>query len=119
VGLDSVISPKLITANHILQVVRGMQNSKGSVMTSLYKIAGERAEAMEFVVNSTTRHLGIPLKDLRLKKGILIAVIIHNNKIIIPEGSSCIQEGDTVIIVSRDSGILDINDIYAAGGGEA
>lgn len=123
VGLDSVISPKLITANHILQVVRGMQNSKGSVMKSLYKIAGNRAEAMEFVVNSTTRNLGVSLKDLRLKKGILIAVIIHNGRIVIPEGSSHIEEGDTVIIVSRDSGILDINDIYAdgftAGGGEA
>lgn len=122
VGLDSVISPKLITANHILQVVRGMQNSKGSVMKSLYKIAGNRAEAMEFVVNGTTRHLGVSLKDLRLKKGILIAVIIHNGRIIIPEGSSHIEEGDTVIIVSRDSGILDINDIYAdgftVGGGE-
>lgn len=123
VGLDSVISPKLITSNHILQVVRGMKNSKGSVMKSLYRIAGNRVEAMEFVVNATTRHLGVPLKDLRLKKGILIAVIIHNNKIIIPEGSSSISEGDSVIIVSRDSGILDINDIYAdgftAGGGEA
>ena len=29
--------PKLITANQILQVVRGMENSKGSVMTALYK----------------------------------------------------------------------------------
>ena len=37
-GLDSVISPKLITASQILQVVRGMQNSKGSVMNALYKI---------------------------------------------------------------------------------
>lgn len=120
IGLDSFISPKHITANHILQVVRGMQNSKGSVMTSLYKIAGERAEAMEFVVNETTRNLGIPLKDLKLKKGILIAVIIHQGKITIPEGSSKIEAGDTVIIVSHDSGILDINDIYAdgsAGGG--
>ena len=120
IGLDSVISPKQITANHILQVVRGMQNSKGSVMESLYKIAGDRAEAMEFVVNHTTRCLGVPLKDLKLKKGILIAVIIHNSRIIIPEGSSKIEEGDTVIIVSHDSGILDINDIYAdgfAGGG--
>ncbi len=122
VGLDSVISPKLITANHILQVVRGMQNSKGSVMTSLHKIAGERAEAMEFVVNNTTLNLNVALKDLKLKKGILIAVIIHNNRITIPEGSSKIQAGDTVIIVSRDSGILDINDIYAdtpvSGGGK-
>ena len=123
IGLDSVISPKLITANHILQVVRGMQNSKGSVMNSLYKIAGDRAEAMEFTVNGTTRHLGVPLRELKLKKSILIAVIIHNSRIIIPEGSSKIEAGDTVIIVSRNSGILDINDIYAdgfaGGGGEA
>lgn len=122
VGLDSVISPKLITANHILQVVRGMQNSKGSVMNSLYKIADDQAEAMEFTVNDTTRNLGVALKDLKLKKGILIAVIIHNNQITIPVGSSRIQEGDSVIIVSRDGGILDINDIFAdapaVGGGE-
>ena len=112
VGLDSVISPKMITANQILQVVRGMQNSKGSVMNALYKIAGGYAEAMEFVVAGNTRGLGIPLKDLRLKKGILIAVIIHQNRIVIPEGSSVIQAGDTVIIVSRDKVILDVNDIY-------
>ncbi len=112
VGLDSVISPKLITANHILQVVRGMQNSKGSVMNALYRIAGGHAEAMEFAVNETTQNLNTPLKDLRLKKGILIAVIIHQNRIIIPDGSSVISQGDTVIIVSRNHGILDINDIY-------
>lgn len=117
VGLDSVLSPKLITANQILQVVRSLQNSKGSIMKALYRIAGERAEAMEFVVNHTTRNLGIPLKNLKLKPGILIAVIIHNDKIIIPEGSSKIEAGDTVIIVSRDSVILDINDIYASSGG--
>ena len=39
VGLDSVISPKYITAERILQVVRGMENSKGSVMKALYRIA--------------------------------------------------------------------------------
>lgn len=123
VGLDSVISPKMTTANHILQVVRGMQNSKGSIMKSLHKIAGGQAEAMEFVVNNTTRNLNVSLKDLKIKKGVLIAVIIHNGRIIIPEGSSKIEEGDTVIIVSRDLGILDINDIYAdgfaTGGGDA
>ena len=112
VGLDSVISPKLITANQILQVVRGMENSKGSVMTALYRIAEGKVEAMEFVVNATTRHLGTPLKDLRLKKGILIAVIVHQGRVIIPEGSTCMRQGDTVIIVSGDEGILDVNDIF-------
>ena len=112
VGLDSVISPKLLTAGQILQVVRGMQNSKGSVMNALYKIADGHAEAMEFVANETTRHQGVALKDLRLKKGILIAVLVHQGQIIIPDGSSVISGGDTVIIVSRAHKILDINDIF-------
>lgn len=111
-GLDSVVSPKLITAGQILQVVRGMQNSKGSVMNALYKIADGNAEAMEFLVNETTRHQGVPLRELHLKKGILIAVLIHQDRIIIPDGSSVITSGDTVILVSRNHRILDINDIY-------
>ena len=114
-GLESILSPKLLTATQILKVVRGMQNSKGSVMTSLYRIAEGHAEAMEFIVAPNTRHLGTPLKDLRLKKGILIAMIARKNTIIIPEGSSSIQEGDTVFIVARDQSILDINDIYNEG----
>ncbi len=111
-GLDSVISPKYITAGQILQVVRGMQNSKGSIMNALYKIADGHTEAMEFVANETTRYRGVPLKELKLKEGILIAVLVHQGKIIIPDGSAVISAGDTVIIVSRSHGILDINDIY-------
>lgn len=113
VGLDSVISPKLITAAQILQLVRGMQNSQGSVMNTLYRIADGKTEAMEFTVGPSTRHLNVPLRDLHLHKGILIAVIMRDVEIIIPEGSSCIQEGDSVIIISRDRPIQDLNDIYA------
>ena len=113
VGLDSVISPKLITAAQILQLVRGMQNSQGSVMNTLYRIADGKTEAMEFTVGPSTRHLNVPLRDLHLHKGILIAVIMRDGEIIIPEGSSCIQEGDSVIIISRDRPIQDLNDIYA------
>ena len=89
-----------------------MQNSKGSVMNALYKIADGNAEAMEFLVNGTTRHQGVPLRDLQLKRGILIAVLIHQGRVIIPDGSSVITAGDTVILVSRNSRILDLNDIY-------
>ena len=111
-GLDSIISPKLITASQILQTVRGMQNSKGSVMNALYKICDGHAEALEFIANDTTHNRGVPLKDLRLKKGILLAVLVHQGRIIIPDGSSVISTGDMVILISRNHGILDLNDIY-------
>ena len=112
VGLDSIISPKQLATSHILQVVRGMQNSQGSVMNTLYRIADGSAEAMEFTASANTRHLGVPLKDLQLRKGILIAVLARGGDIIIPEGSSSIREGDSVILISRDLRILDLNDIY-------
>ncbi len=113
VGLDSIISPKSITVSQILQLVRGMENSEGSVMTTLYRIADGLAEAMEFSVGSHTKHLGVALKDLTLKKGILLAVIMRNGEIIIPEGNSSIQEGDSVIVIARDHHLLNLNDIYA------
>lgn len=112
-GLESVVSPKLTTAYQILRTVRGIQNSKGSVMNALYKIADGHAEAMEFVAGPTTHNLGIPLKSLKLKKGILIAVIVRGSQVIIPEGSTYLQDGDTVIVIAKDSGIMDLNAIYA------
>lgn len=113
-GVESVVSPKLTTADHILRQVRGIMNSKGTVMTSLYRIAEGSAEAMEFQVSSATRNLGVPLKNLRakLKEGILVAVVVRNGQVTIPNGSTALEEGDTVIIVARGSGIMDLNDIF-------
>ena len=113
-GLDSVISPKFVTASHILHVVRGMQNSQGSVMNSLHRIAGGGAEAIDFTVGPNTRNLGVPLRELKLRPGILLAVIVRGKDIIIPEGSSCLMADDRVIIIARESGILDLDAIYAA-----
>ena len=104
--------PQAADAGQILQVVRGMQNSKGSVMNALYKIADGHAEAMEFVANATTRNRDTPLRELRLKPGILVAVLVHQGRIVIPDGSSSIAAGDTVIVISRNHGILDLNDIF-------
>ena len=112
VGLDSVISPKLITAGTILHVVRGLQNSQGSVMNSLHRIVNGAAEAIEFTVSPTTRHLGVPLRDLKLKSNLLIAVIVRGNQIIIPQGASYLMEWDRVIIISPSGSILDLNDIF-------
>ena len=86
----------------------------GSVMSSLYRIAEGRAEAMEFQVSEGTHNLGLPLKDLsfKLKEGVLIAVVVRRNQVIIPNGSTSLEKGDTVIVVAQGSGILDLNDIF-------
>ena len=56
-------------------------------------------------------YIGIPLKDLNTRKGSLVSVIVHQGKIIIPFGKDHIEEGDHVIIVSRNLGISDLNEV--------
>ena len=72
-GLESVISPKEITANQIIRYVRAMQNSLGSNVETLYKLVGGRVEALEFRVSPEFSHIGVPLRDLTLKPNLLLA----------------------------------------------
>lgn len=111
-GIDSVISPKNITANQIVRFVRRMSNIEGSYIRNLYKIE-EQAEIMEFVATGSTHNLGITLADLHLKNNILITAILRHNKLIIPKGKNKILEGDTVIIITTMKQLDDLNDIFA------
>lgn len=109
--LGSVIYPKYITADYILQYVRAMQNSIGSNVETLYQILDNKAEALEFSIREHGPVVGVPLMDLSLKKNLLVACINHNGRIIIPRGHDQIGIGDTVIIVTTQKGLQDVNDI--------
>ena len=54
---------------------------------------------------------GIKFQDMKLKKNLLIAGIGRNGKFIIPGGQDEFQPGDSVIVVTTNSGFQDIHDI--------
>ena len=110
-GLDSVISPQVITSSTILRYVRARENSNGTHVERLYRLIDGNAEAIEFIARKGDPYIGIPLKDLNTRKGSLVSVIVHQGKIIIPFGKDHIEEGDHVIIVSRNLGISDLNEV--------
>lgn len=110
-GLDSIISPKLTTANNILRYVRALDNSQGIAVEKLYKILDNEAEVAEFTAKNSPDLVDIKLKDLHLKKDILIAALVRNKKIIIPYGDDCIKEGDKVIVVTKTGFITDLIEI--------
>lgn len=109
--LGIVINPKLITSDSILQYARAMQNSKGSNVETLYQIVDDKVEALEFKAGNNAQLLGVPLEALSLKPNILVSCINRNGKIIIPSGKDYILEGDTVIVVTTNKGLKDLNDI--------
>lgn len=112
--IGSTVSPKHLCCNTIVRYVRALRNQTGAALT-VHRIADGQAEALEFRVDSETKHIGVPLKKLHLKKNVLVVCITHRGKQEIPGGDSCYEEGDTVIIVtSRDVVIYQLNDIFEA-----
>lgn len=111
-NLGSLIQPKMLTAEIILQYVRAMQNSMGSSnIETLYKIAADKAEALEFRVKEGSPILGVSLEQLKLKDNLLIACINRGGTIITPRGKDTIQAGDTVVVVTTCTGLNDLTDI--------
>ena len=110
-GLESVIAPRRTTSDLLVSYVRALSNSRGSHIETLYRLADDKAEALEFIVSPDARCIGIPLRELRMKPGILIAGIIRRHTPIIPAGNDSILAGDRVIVVSAKERLQDLSDI--------
>ncbi len=109
--LGSVLYPKNITAEYILQYVRARQNSIGSNIETLYQLIEDKVEALEFRVSKQSKLVGVPLKELRLKENLLIAGINRKRMSITPGGQDTIEVGDTVVVVTTNQGFHDLEDI--------
>ena len=112
--LGSTVSPKYLTARYIIKYVRAAQNSMGSNnIESLYRINDNKAEAVEFYIHNDSKVTGIPLMDMKTRSDVLIAAINRNGEIIIPRGHDMLLKGDSVIVVTTDMGIGNVEDIIA------
>ena len=109
-GVGSVIYPKYITAEEIIKYVRAMKNSIGSNIETLYRLNDNRVEALEFQIKEDSPVVGIPLKELNLKKNMIIGCITHKGKVEMPTGNSVIKVNDMVILITTTTGLHDIRD---------
>ena len=113
VGLDSIVSPKYSTSNEILKYVRSLELTRGIQLESLHQLMDGRFEALEFMIKESVDGVtGVPLKQLKIKQDILIATIVHKDKIVIPSGNDKMESGDTVILIAKGNNQIDnIKDI--------
>ena len=70
-----------------------------------------KAELLEFIIKSENEATDIPLKELKLKKNVLIAGIIRKRRPFIPTGDDMILAGDRVVVLCSGHRMNDITDI--------
>ncbi len=109
-GLDSVLSPRTVIASSIVRFIRETTAEGNSRINQLYKL-NEKVEALEFTVAGDFEHVGIPLKDLNVKKNYLVNGIVRDREFIIPKGDTAFLEGDEVLIVTTEKNVSGLEDI--------
>ena len=108
--LGSIIYPKHITADLILRYVRARKNRHGSSMETLYNIIKGKVEAIEFSISDASPLIGKSISELKIKESVIIAAILRGRTVIIPRGQDAFQSGDSVVIVTKDLTLHNIND---------
>ncbi len=111
IGMASVFSPQEIISNQVVSYIRAKANKRGSNVKTLYKLVNQKVEALEFNVKNKAKIVGVPLKKLKLKKNIIIAGILRDRELIIPNGNTQIQLNDRVIVITTNSFLEDLAEI--------
>ena len=116
-GVGSYITPQLLIIAKVIRYLRGLANrgEKGSLsgIKSLHKIADNRVEAIEFEVAVDFETTGTPLREIKWKKNILIAAVIRGGTVIYANGSTTLEVGDSVILMTTNKQLCDLQDALA------
>lgn len=110
-GIEEVVTPHVIAAARIEQYVQAMHRSEGGSMEAMTDIVDGKVKAIEFSVSDSFKGLDKPIKELKIRSNLLICAILRKRKLIFVNGSTTIQKGDTVAIVTTNDNILELNDI--------
>lgn len=106
----SIVCPRDIVADRVISYVRAMDSAGGSNVETVYRIADDTAEALEFIVKDENKDLtGIALKDLKIREGVLLCAIFRNGEVIIPRGNDSIEQGDRVVITTTLKQLKDLS----------
>ena len=110
-GLDSIVSPKEIVALQLARYVRGLSDSAGSSVETLYRLVDGKVEVLEFQVLEESACVRVPLRELRMRDNILISALIRGSKTILPNGSTVIMPGDHAIVVTAAGRLRSLDEI--------
>lgn len=111
IDLEGIISPYHVVAQEISKYVRSIAVPEGSGILSLYKIADDEAEALEFAVHDNPEFAGKALKDISLKAGVLIAAVIRGKNLVVPNGGTVLKGNDLVILVTTQELVSSLDDV--------
>ena len=95
VGVDIVLSSRVLAASEVLAFVR-----RGGIV-SVSLLEGAKAEAIEVVVQAGARVSGKKLMDAALPRECLVCGYVRGSETFVPNGHTVLEPGDRAIIIVK------------------
>ncbi|MBI1362835.1 MAG: Trk system potassium transporter TrkA [Proteobacteria bacterium] len=105
-GVETVISPREITASRILQYIR-----RGHIL-SLHSIKDGKAEVIEAEATPASPIVGVPIRELSLPAGIILGAVISGSQVTIPRDGDIIHAGDRVVLFCANTHIHTVESLF-------
>jgi trk system potassium uptake protein TrkA len=96
-GIDVVLSPRTVAADHILRYCRVES------LRRLQVLEGGAAEVMELSVAKDARAVGVPLAQLGMPRGSIVCAILKPRGVVIAGGEDTVEAGDSVILMTTQA----------------
>ncbi|MGB3454909.1 MAG: Trk system potassium transporter TrkA [Litorimonas sp.] len=108
-GIDMVIDPRASTVSSILRHVR-----RGRIL-DVYMLDQGSAEVLEGEVLETSIFAGRTLAEAGIGDGVAIGAIVRDGKVLMPEPTLQLKEGDRVILLAERNALKDIEALFRVG----
>jgi trk system potassium uptake protein TrkA len=107
IGIDAIISPRLLVIGLALQHIRGKR------VHSVAQLLEDRIEIVEAEVVKGSRLTRGSLSDLKLPRGVLVAAVRRGEKLLVPRGSDHAEPGDRVLIITTTENAPKLGDFLS------
>jgi trk system potassium uptake protein TrkA len=107
IGIDAIISPRLLVIGLALQHIRGKR------VHSVAQLLEDRIEIVEAEVVKGSRLTRGTLSDLKLPRGVLVAAVRRGEKLLVPRGSDHTEPGDRVLIITTTENAPKLGDFLS------
>lgn len=97
IGIDAVISPRLLAVGLMLQHIR-----RGRIRSAA-ALLEDKVEVVEAEALSGSKLTAAKLSELGLPRGVVVAALARGEKLIMPQGGDRIEPGDEVLIVTTSA----------------
>ncbi len=106
-GIGSIVSKNNVSVNAVIKSIRIDQKEHVIQLFSSLDM-----EAIELVAEKGSKASRLPVSNLNLPHGCILALVNHNGHIKIPSGDFQITENDTVLIFCINSKIREVSKIF-------